>query len=1135
MKEQARTAAAFEIEQLGFSDDQAAQYQILARSDIALMPSWHEGFGLSGWEALCAGVPLICSTQSGLALLVEQLKQRMPDVDFSSILPINLAGGAAPGSPVQKDIDELSEALQNAVASLNQRKQAALKLARLIKRDFTWERCAHQVIEQVGWGLPTSTRWTRRKEVAERAAQRAGSAPNAEMVLEALDVCRNGYVERDWSLVCSALNYISDVAGEAGVRDHLRLCEDLSQIGQAISDGLQSNASLPNFNIRNTGFLDLCWRYMAAACKAATTFRAFTNFISSGIQQHIFADGFLRRELLFYACRFSADFDQRSLDLACRFFAPLANILKSDKLLPVRFARLAIAYPSLLKVAATLPFGDEFQVEIGRCNQVMRKPFDLGELIANSPELAATSLALSGIRRDLSRQTVDQGLAFIADLQNGKGPRLSWRGDKRLPAALLSTCIPSGLLLGILELMAQDEEEAIRWAALDLAFSKTLRARLESHATSAGEGISLARRLGAIVDIAVNFDGGHPWLIREFFLHYLVEHTSRNELPTSSLCKFVIHDFPISRSLFGPLIGEGNKTLAGILHPEVIDARESATDVIKRVLLVLPALNLDSNMPQEASRTSTPPLGLGLLAARLASEGHDVQLADCHRFPMLVDEVISKAKTFDLIGCNVVFSTVRTTRVLLSRIREATQRPVLVIGGPAANLDAWRFSAVGDDRKNWDFVISSNATENLMLVVDSLKYAAPWPTNSGLQANFESALVAYRDVECIPPAASEITALTDTGWMQVLVDRRIFQGPAGQYEPSKTRMQNDIHEAHVVMSRGCDWQCGFCTERRQLSGGERRREAESVLNEIRVLVSQHSKLRIQFIDDNLLPQIAAPGNSERVKVAQGIVWAEKFLLGLTTLRRETATDLSWRGIFRLEDFAAYEEEGPPNSFVQLLADSGCNMLAFGVEHGNAGKRHSLKAGGREFDNAAIVALFSRLRKAGIFTKAYFILGGPKETEESAKQTISFAIESGSTLAYFALYKEFVKAASVLQQERVQGDEETESLLTYDQLSLKWDSTLSSQHFDENHTSPPTCQADLEVECYQKLAALGFRFQDLVKYNDYHGVEGESGKVLRRVTWGQPSEYFKLVESAYRKFYLRPQFVTDYQQLMASGY
>ena len=152
-------------------------------------------------------------------------------------------------------------------------------------------------------------------------------------------------------------------------------------------------------------------------------------------------------------------------------------------------------------------------------------------------------MALSGIRRDLSRQTVDQGLAFIADLQNGKGPRLSWRGDKRLPAALLSTCIPSGLLLGILELMAQDEEEAIRWAALDLAFSKTLRARLESHATSEGEGISLTRRLGAIVDIAVNFDGGHPWLIREFFLHYLVEHTSRNELPTSSLCKFVIAYF----------------------------------------------------------------------------------------------------------------------------------------------------------------------------------------------------------------------------------------------------------------------------------------------------------------------------------------------------------------------------------------------------------------------------------------------------------------------------------------------------------------------------------------------------------------------------------------------------------------
>jgi hypothetical protein len=374
--------------------------------------------------------------------------------------------------------------------------------------------------------------------------------------------------------------------------------------------------------------------------------------------------------------------------------------------------------------------------------------------------------------------------------------------------------------------------------------------------------------------------------------------------------------------------------------------------------------------------------------------------------------------------------------------------------------------------------------------------------------------------------------------MTIQLDRRLYSGPDGQYEPGRTRDVNSrVHEAHIVMSTGCDWNCSFCTERHSLSKGERRRDVESVLHEVRQLAAKHLDLRIQFIDDNLLPQIASPVNSSRVKLEEGMAWAQRFLTGLKEIREELNGKLSWRGIFRLEDFAAYEAQGQKNGFLRVLSEAGCNMLAFGIESGNPDRRHSMKAGGREFTNDLITNLFHRLRDVGIFTKAYFILGGPKETAQSTEQTITFAVNSGASLAYFALYKDFVLAQKELRKERELGDQTAASLLDYEQLLSKWDDVFSNPLLKTNQNrvdlaTPPVAN---EYHCYEKLVHMGFRFEDLVKYNDYHAKDGPAGEVLKNVTWDKPNEFFALVEMAYRRFYLREEFVTNFGQLVAAGY
>jgi glycosyltransferase involved in cell wall biosynthesis len=58
--------AALDLLALPFEHDRKHLFESLGHASVAIMPSWHEGFGRTGWEAIGAGIPLIMSRQSGV-------------------------------------------------------------------------------------------------------------------------------------------------------------------------------------------------------------------------------------------------------------------------------------------------------------------------------------------------------------------------------------------------------------------------------------------------------------------------------------------------------------------------------------------------------------------------------------------------------------------------------------------------------------------------------------------------------------------------------------------------------------------------------------------------------------------------------------------------------------------------------------------------------------------------------------------------------------------------------------------------------------------------------------------------------------------------------------------------------------
>ena len=77
---------------LPYTQDRQELYAELSAASVALMPSWHEGFGLVAWEAIAAGVPLIIGRHSGVYRLLENMH---PGVGTGCVYSVDVHGSTS--------------------------------------------------------------------------------------------------------------------------------------------------------------------------------------------------------------------------------------------------------------------------------------------------------------------------------------------------------------------------------------------------------------------------------------------------------------------------------------------------------------------------------------------------------------------------------------------------------------------------------------------------------------------------------------------------------------------------------------------------------------------------------------------------------------------------------------------------------------------------------------------------------------------------------------------------------------------------------------------------------------------------------------------------------------------------------
>ncbi|WP_413472119.1 tetratricopeptide repeat protein [Shewanella baltica] len=144
---------------LPFTTDRNELFNDLRSASVAMMPSWHEGFGLVGWEAIAAGVPLIVSQKSGLYRFLSEFEGGLYK---NLVYPIDIAGSNAEPFFQIKDQDVLAEKIIEIAKSHKEAQTKAIMLREALLTKHTWNESALTLAKILDWAqtqnpLNTST------------------------------------------------------------------------------------------------------------------------------------------------------------------------------------------------------------------------------------------------------------------------------------------------------------------------------------------------------------------------------------------------------------------------------------------------------------------------------------------------------------------------------------------------------------------------------------------------------------------------------------------------------------------------------------------------------------------------------------------------------------------------------------------------------------------------------------------------------------------------------------------------------------------------------------------------------------------------------------------------------------------
>ena len=191
-------------------------------------------------------------------------------------------------------------------------------------------------------------------------------------------------------------------------------------------------------------------------------------------------------------------------------------------------------------------------------------------------------------------------------------------------------------------------------------------------------------------------------------------------------------------------------------------------------------------------------------------------------------------------------------------------------------------------------------------------------------------------------------------------DRSVVDRHEKAFEWAGYRIPEFPPIAAMISSRGCPFQCNFCTLTPRFARGWRARSAENVLDELLDLKREGYKF-VLFVDNNFTVDLSRVHRLSKMIIDQNLH---------KTMRYFTQGTL----------------EHVPDSTLQLMHKAGFDGMYVGVESGSDAqlKRFNKATTGNKMAEGIL-----RAKKAHMFVVSSFIIGGKEETDEDRKNTYEF--------------------------------------------------------------------------------------------------------------------------------------------------
>lgn len=366
-----------------------------------------------------------------------------------------------------------------------------------------------------------------------------------------------------------------------------------------------------------------------------------------------------------------------------------------------------------------------------------------------------------------------------------------------------------------------------------------------------------------------------------------------------------------------------------------------------------------------------PPLGLAYLAAVL-KDSHQVLVLDALaegyeeerrigneylRYGLSIEKIGKRISDFSphVVGISSLFSAQSENVHQICQIVKGIDKKIITILGGAHP------SSVPEEvfkDKNVDFVVIGEGENVLKILLDGLENKKDIRDLEGIGFRHSNSL----KINCRKNYEEDLDKFPFPYWDIFPMEKyfKINNPHGGQARRTPF--------LPLISSRGCPFECIFCSIHNLWGRNYRKRSAKNVLSEIEYLINKFRIKEILFEDDNLTL------NKNRAKyIFQGIL--------------ERQFDLVWSvpngiAVQTLDD-----------ELLELMKKSGCYRISIGIESGDEYVLKNIIK--KPIVLSQVKPMIDKARSLKMETVVFFVVGFPGESRKHLYNTLKFARRLGA--------------------------------------------------------------------------------------------------------------------------------------------